>query len=279
MSPKSGAIDPKDLLYGGLFQMGEAITLGMPFEVWKTHLGTYRNQGTWESFRNIYRKGGVASFWSGWQPKMVEAFLKGGILLFSKDAIIRLCTTAGASEITAGVVGGFGGGVAQVVVLGPCTYLVTASVTAPKGTSILGVAANTLKTRGISGFYHGGVALMLRQGSNWASRQALTDYARNHFKKGDPKAKLSMTEECLAGIFGGMLSTWNQPFEVLRIEAQANAAKGLPPMNMVKTASLIIKESGPLGLFQGIVPRIGLCVWQTLFMVTLPYVLKQRGLM
>ena len=76
-----------------------------------------------------------------------------------------------------------------------------------------------------------------------------------------------------------MLSTWNQPFEVLRIEAQANAAKGLPPMNMVKTASLIIKESGPLGLFQGIVPRIGLCVWQTLFMVTLPYVLKQRGLM
>ena len=30
----------------------------------------------------------------------------------------------------------------------------------------------------------------------------------------------------------------------------------------------IVKEDGALGLFKGIVPRIGLGVWQTLFMVT-----------
>ena len=74
------------------------------------------------------------------------------------------------------------------------------------------------------------------------------------------------------------MSTWNQPFEVMRIEAQANAAKGLPPQSVAQTYSTIVKESGVAGLFRGIIPRIGLCVSQTLFMITLPYVLKSYGL-
>ena len=53
------------------------MSFGMPFEVWKTHMGTYRKEGTIESFKNIYSKGGLSSFWSGWQPKLVESFLKG----------------------------------------------------------------------------------------------------------------------------------------------------------------------------------------------------------
>lgn len=136
---------------------------------------------------------------------MVESFLKGGILLFAKDAIIRSTMSMGLSEVPAGTIGGFGGGVAQVIVLGPCTYLVTASVTAPKETSVISLMLNTFKSRGLGGFYHGGTALMLRQGSNWASRQAFTDLARNYFKSRNneiAKTKLSVGEEALSGIFG-----------------------------------------------------------------------------
>ena len=53
------------------------MSFGMPFEVWKTHMGSYRSQTTMESFNNIYKKGGIQSFWSGWQPKLVESFMKG----------------------------------------------------------------------------------------------------------------------------------------------------------------------------------------------------------
>lgn len=53
------------------------MSFGMPFEVWKTHMGTYRKESTIESFQKIYSKGGISSFWSGWQPKLVESFLKG----------------------------------------------------------------------------------------------------------------------------------------------------------------------------------------------------------
>jgi hypothetical protein len=247
-------------------------------------MGTYRNQGTLESLRNVYKKGGIAGFWAGWQPKMVESFLKGGILLFSKEAIIRGCTNGGINEATAGLIGGFGGGVAQVTVMGPCTFLVTAAVTGDKSVSLWQRAVTTYQKSGIGGFYHGGTALIMRQGTNWASRQGFTDFIRGYLKSRHVKegqsakdVKLSVAEEALSGIIGGALSTWNQPFEVMRIEAQANAAKGLPPRSFVQTFSHIVKENGYLGLFQGLIPRMGLCIGQTLFLVTVPHLLKPYG--
>ena len=203
---KAKSMDPKDLVVGGVLQTVEAMTLGMPFEVWKTHMGTFRKESTMEAFKNIYKKNGVASFWKGWQPKMIESFLKGGVLLFSKEAIIRGLKTVGCGDITAGLVGGFGGGVAQVVVMGPCTFLVTAATIGDGKTSMVSQTLTTFKSNGISGFYRGGVALMLRQGSNWASRQGLTDLARSALRsnhKGDQsKIQLSIAEETLAGIIG-----------------------------------------------------------------------------
>ena len=93
---------------------------------------------------------------------------------------------------------------AQVVIMGPCTFLVTASVTGDKSVSMMELIQKTFKTQGIGGFYHGGTALMLRQGTNWASRQGFTDYARSVLRNRheDPNSKLSILEEALAGIFG-----------------------------------------------------------------------------
>jgi Mitochondrial carrier protein len=68
------------LHYSTTYQSVEAMTFGMPFEVWKTHMGTYRSEGTVQAFKNIYNKGGVLSFWSGWQPKLFESFMKGTVL-------------------------------------------------------------------------------------------------------------------------------------------------------------------------------------------------------
>ena len=144
--------------------MMEAATLGLPFEVWKTHMGTYRKESTMEALKNVYTKKGIRGFWAGWEPKMVEAFLKGGILLFAKDAVMRAMTTAGSGEISAGLVGGFVGGCAQVTVLGPCTFLVTAAVTGDRSISIYKRTVDTFAARGIGGFYQGGTALLLRQG-------------------------------------------------------------------------------------------------------------------
>ena len=52
------SMDPKDLATGGLLQCIEAATLGMPFEVWKTRMGRYRNESTVQAFRAVYERGG-----------------------------------------------------------------------------------------------------------------------------------------------------------------------------------------------------------------------------
>ena len=279
MAPAGKSLDPKDLLMGGALQCAEGLSFGMPFEVWKTHMGMNRREGAMESFGNIYRRGGVGAFWKGWQPKMVECFLKGGLLLFAKDGIIRASKTAGLSDVTAGVLGGFGGGCAQVVVLGPCTYLITAKVSEVKGEASVSMTQRMVQTwqsQGLAGFYRGGTALMLRQGSNWASRQGLTDASRALIKSvNGGGGKLSVGEEFLAGTIGGGLSVWNQPFEVCRIVQQHASARGLPSTTMMQTMSMIVKENGAMGLFQGAGPRAGLCVVQTLFMVTIPTLIKE----
>ena len=39
--------------------------------------------------------------------------------------------------------------------------------------------------------------------------------------------------------------------------------------NMLQTMKHILKESGPKGLFRGVVPRIGVATWATICMVGL----------
>ena len=78
------------------------------------------------------------------------------------------------------------------------------------------------------------------------------------------------------------MACWNHPFEVARIEAQTLGNAGKPVGSMVSVMRAIVKTDGVGGLFRGIAPRIGLGIWQTLFMVTgaklIKDELKGRGL-
>lgn len=57
-----------------------------------------------------------------------------------------------------------------------------------------------------------------------------------------------MSSDCLtaslvvhAGVIGGALACWNHPFEVARVEAQANAAAGGTNKNMFSMLANIVK--------------------------------------
>lgn len=253
--------------------------MGMPFEVWKTRMGRFTNEGTVEAFVNVYKRAGVMGFWQGTGPKMVESFTKGGVLLFAKEGLINTMQPLGLGPTLTGVCAGAGAGVAQVSVMGPCTFVVTAVVTGGKDVSIGGVISKTYKEKGFfKGFYPGASAIAARQATNWASRQGFTEFFRLKmavFRHGDEKAKLTVAEEAMCGAMGGTFATWNQPFEVARIQMQAAAIEGKAKVSMVTTLSTIVKEQGAGGLFAGIVPRICLGIWQTLFMVSGAKIIKQ----
>eukprot|EP00181_Compsopogon_caeruleus_P001515 CAMPEP_0184685790 /NCGR_PEP_ID=MMETSP0312-20130426/20216_1 /TAXON_ID=31354 /ORGANISM="Compsopogon coeruleus, Strain SAG 36.94" /LENGTH=284 /DNA_ID=CAMNT_0027140249 /DNA_START=121 /DNA_END=975 /DNA_ORIENTATION=- len=266
----------KDLRNGAILQCMEAASLGMPFEVWKTRMGRFRSESTIRAFMMVYRgagggMAGVTAFWAGLGPKMVESATKGAVLMSAKESISDMASRAGLSPFASGILAGAGGGVCQVTVMGPCTYLVTATVTGDRSKSVLQIAKETFASRGLRGFYPGGTAIAFRQATNWASRQGFTEKTREVISERrytTKTAKLTPTEEVLAGVIGGGLSCWNHPFEVARIEMQARANAGQKHLSMLQVFRAVVAESGVRGLFQGIIPRLGLGIWQTLFMVT-----------
>lgn len=156
------------------------------------------------------------------------------------------------------------------------TTQVTAAVTGGKSTNAMVLARETYSKNGLRGFYPGGSAIAFRQATNWASRQGLTEFVRIRMKRyryGDETHKLTKGDEAICGIVGGTLASWNTPFEVARIEMQARANAGQSKLSLPQVFGLVWKEHGALGLFQGIIPRIGLNIWQTLFMVSLVHVI------
>lgn len=271
----------KYLITGGVLQCVEAATLGLPFEVWKTRMGRFRSETTMQAFWQIYSKG-ITNFWSGFWPKQVEGMSKGGVLLFSKEKIIDAMAKTSVGPVATGLIAGAGGGVAQVTVMAPMTYLVTAVVnsTAAKEEKVMDIARRTFNDKGIKGFYIGGTAIAFRQASNWASRQGLTEIFRQMIYrfayKGDRTKKLSMGQEAISGMIGGMLSCWNQPFEVARIEMQSRTSSGQSSITMTGVFKMVYKEHGIAGLFKGVIPRSGLCMWQTLFMVSGAKIIRDK---
>jgi hypothetical protein len=270
-------MDPKDLAIGATLQCVEAASLGMPFEVWKTRMGKFRNEGTVEAFVNVYKRGGIGGFWQGTMPKMVESASKGAVLLFAKEGIMNVVKPMDLGNTMTGVIGGAGAGVCQTTVMGPCTFVVTAVVTGSKDTSVMKTVSDTWAAKGLKGFYPGASAIAARQASNWAMRQGFTEFVRDKVKGVLGVEKLSVPQEALCGAIGGTMATCNQPFEVCRIQMQSAAFEGKPKLSLPSTLSLIVKEQGPTGLFAGIVPRICLGIWQTIFMVTVPKILKEGG--
>eukprot|EP00008_Paramoeba_atlantica_P003787 CAMPEP_0201488726 /NCGR_PEP_ID=MMETSP0151_2-20130828/19342_1 /ASSEMBLY_ACC=CAM_ASM_000257 /TAXON_ID=200890 /ORGANISM="Paramoeba atlantica, Strain 621/1 / CCAP 1560/9" /LENGTH=279 /DNA_ID=CAMNT_0047874079 /DNA_START=123 /DNA_END=962 /DNA_ORIENTATION=- len=275
----------KDLGSGAVLQCLEALTLGMPFEVWKTRMGRYREESTVRAFSNVYRAGGggmsgVMSFWAGLGPKMIESASKGAVLLMSKEAINRGCLNVGLNKNISAFISGGGGGICQTIVMSPCTFLVTAVVNHP-GYTITRCVREVYSKKGVRGFYHGASAVAIRQMTNWASRAGFTEFIRNKVKMhkfGTTDAKLSVFEESLCGIGGGALACWNHPIEVCRIEMQSRTVAGEPKLSLGGTIAHVVKTNGPLGLFKGVVPRIGLGIWQTLFMVSFANIIKERFL-
>lgn len=137
------------------------------------------------------------------------------------------------------------------------------------------IAADIYRREGIRGINKGVNAVALRQCTNWASRFGLTRLAEDavvSFRYGnDPDAAKRKTplDKIASSAFGGALACWNQPIEVIRVEMQSQVdTPGRPKkMTIVTAAKWIYAQNGLVGFYRGVVPRIGLGMWQTICMV------------
>jgi hypothetical protein len=212
----------------------------------------------------------------------IEASTKGAVLLFvASDAEYR-ARSLGANAFVGGIAGGMVGGLAQAyATMGFCTCMKTVEITKHKEAAAGRKPPGTMETfmaiyraEGIRGINKGVNAVAVRQVTNWGSRFGLSRVAENGIRKvtgKDHGEKLGVPEKVLASALGGGLSAWNQPIEVIRVEMQSKKDDPNRPKNLTvgKTFNYIYQQNGFKGLYRGVMPRVGLGVWQTVCMVAL----------
>lgn len=237
------------------------------------------------AIKRTWGRGGALGFYQGLIPwAWIEASTKGAVLLFvSAEAEYVAKANLGLGNFTAGISGGVIGGLAQAyLTMGFCTCMKTVEITRTKATVVGGakvpstfdVFKDIYRREGIRGINKGVNAVAIRQCTNWGSRFGLSRLSEEGIRKFTGKTggeKLSIWEKILASAIGGGLSAWNQPIEVIRVEMQSKTVDPNRPKNLTvgKAFSYIYQNNGIKGLYRGVTPRIGLSVWQTVFMVGL----------
>ncbi|KAK2624247.1 hypothetical protein QTJ16_006197 [Diplocarpon rosae] len=277
-----------NLLLGAGLNMFEVTTLGQPLEVTKTTMAANRGDGFASALTRIWGRGGVLGFYQGLIPwAWIEASTKGAVLLFVASEGEYYARTFGAGDFTAGISGGILGGVAQAyATMGFCTCMKTVEITKSKlaaagvkPPSTFATFMDIYRKEGIKGINKGVNAVAIRQMTNWGSRFGLSRLAEQGIRKVTGKedgTKLGPWEKILASALGGGLSAWNQPIEVIRVEMQSKTDDPNRPKKMTvgNTAKYIYSNNGLKGLYRGVVPRIGLSVWQTVCMVAMGDIAK-----
>lgn len=283
-------INFSNILLGAGLNLAEVTTLGQPLEVIKTTMAANRNLSLVQAGKFVWSRGGLLGFYQGLIPwAWIEASTKGAVLLFiSAEAEYRF-RTLGASNFVAGMGGGVAGGVAQAyLTMGFCTCMKTVEITRSKQANVAGVPQQSsfqvfreiFRKEGIRGINKGVNAVAIRQMTNWGSRFGFSRLAEEGIKNLTGKKaddKLNAVEKIAASVVGGGLSAWNQPIEVIRVEMQSKTNDPNRPKNLTvgSAASYIYKNNGVKGLYRGVAPRIGLGVWQTVFMVAFGDIFKK----
>ncbi|KAK4135557.1 mitochondrial carrier [Trichocladium antarcticum] len=246
-------------------------------------MAAHRGDGFASALGRIWNRGGVFGFYQGLIPwAWIEASTKGAVLLFVASEAEYYARAAGAGEFGGGIFGGVTGGVAQAyATMGFCTCMKTVEITKHKvaaaGQKVPGTWATFMdiyRREGIRGINKGVNAVAIRQMTNWGSRFGLSRLAEQGIRdlRGKKQGeKLNAFEKIMASAIGGGLSAWNQPIEVIRVEMQSKKDDPNRPKKMTvgNTFKYIYQSNGVKGLYRGVVPRIGLGVWQTVCMVAM----------
>jgi hypothetical protein len=115
MAPTDKKLNLSNLAIGAGLNVFEVSTLGQPFEVTKTHMAANRGDSMLTAIKKTYKRGAFFGFYQGLIPwAWIEACTKGAVLMFAASEIEQGFLTAGFSPGAAGIIGGMGGGVAQV---------------------------------------------------------------------------------------------------------------------------------------------------------------------
>lgn len=279
-----------NIALGAGLNLAEVTTLGQPLEVIKTTMAANRSLTMPQAAKFVWSRGGILGFYQGLIPwAWIEASTKGAVLLFVSAEAEYQFKKLGMNNFVSGMGGGITGGLAQAyLTMGFCTCMKTVEITRSKQAHTPGVPQQTSfqvfkeiwRKEGIRGINKGVNAVAIRQMTNWGSRFGFSRLAEESIRTLTGKSesqRLLAWEKIASSIIGGGLSAWNQPIEVIRVEMQSKTNDPNRPKNLSVAGAFkyIYQQNGIKGLYRGVTPRIGLGVWQTVFMVAFGDIFKR----
>lgn len=279
-----------NIALGAGLNLAEVTTLGQPLEVIKTTMAANRSLTMPQAAKFVWSRGGILGFYQGLIPwAWIEASTKGAVLLFVSAEAEYQFKKLGMNNFVSGMGGGITGGLAQAyLTMGFCTCMKTVEITRSKQANTPGVPQQTsfqvfkeiYRKEGIRGINKGVNAVAIRQMTNWGSRFGFSRLAEESIRSLTGKSesqKLLAWEKIASSVIGGGLSAWNQPIEIIRVEMQSKTNDPNRPKNLSVAGAFkyIYQQNGIKGLYRGVTPRIGLGVWQTVFMVAFGDIFKR----
>lgn len=279
-----------NIALGAGLNLAEVTTLGQPLEVIKTTMAANRSLTMPQAAKFVWSRGGILGFYQGLIPwAWIEASTKGAVLLFVSAEAEYQFKKLGMNNFVSGMGGGITGGLAQAyLTMGFCTCMKTVEITRSKQANTPGVPQQTsfqvfkeiYHKEGIRGINKGVNAVAIRQMTNWGSRFGFSRLVEESIRSLTGKSesqKLLAWEKIASSVIGGGLSAWNQPIEVIRVEMQSKTNDPNRPKNLSVAGAFkyIYQQNGIKGLYRGVTPRIGLGVWQTVFMVAFGDIFKR----
>ena len=245
--------NPSELVLaaGAIAGSAEVITT-YPLDTIKTHMQIKKNGNTMTTGMNIIKKSGLTGLYFGVIPSLAQVAGKASLRFTLYEKIKNSFKDKnGKVSNSKNLIAGLSSGAIEAMVwTSPTERVKIIQQSSKKYISTATVIRNILRDNGIKGLYIGTVPTIYKQSLSVGSRFWMYNIIKDFFEKDGQKINSYQTV-FTGALAGGLSTTFNHPFDVVKSRIQSNTNKG-KTFQIMKD---IHKKEGFVGLFSGLSPR------------------------
>ena len=245
--------NPSELVLaaGAIAGSAEVITT-YPLDTIKTHMQIQKNGNSFKTGMNIIKNSGIQGLYYGVIPSLAQVAGKASLRFTLYEKIkSSLKNNNGEISNSKNLIAGLSSGAIEAMVwTSPTERIKIIQQNSTKYISTATVIRNILRDNGIQGLYIGTVPTIYKQSLSVGSRFWMYNIIKEFFEKDGQKINSYQTV-FTGALAGGLSTTFNHPFDVVKSRIQSNTNKG----KTFQIMKQIHKKEGIDGLFSGLSPR------------------------
>ena len=240
------------VLGAGLIAGTAEVIITYPLDTIKTHMQINSNTNLFNTSRNIINKSGFSGLYYGVIPSITQVAGKASIRFTLYEQIRnRLKNGNGVITNSKNLISGLiSGAIEAIIWTSPTERIKILQQNSNKYIPTGNIIRNIIKTDGIMGLYKGTVPTIYKQSLSVGSRFWLYNIIKEYFQN-DEKQINSYQTLFTGFIAGGLSTTFNHPFDVVKSRIQSNKNQG----GTFSIMNDIYQKNGIKGLFSGLTPR------------------------